>query len=177
MGLAKVFEKEILVMGVLSSNSEIENQALKAVQEYFGPIEVMSSHEIFTWTDYYNLEMGQPIYRFYLCFQKRVAPEKLADIKQMTNEIELQYAINGQRKINLDPGLLAPGRFCLATTKDRAHRIPLSNGIYAELTLIFQKKEFHPLPWTYPDWASEPVRIMLAAWRKKLLLAQNPDNY
>ncbi len=168
MGLAQEFEKEILVMGVLASDSAIEQQALEAAQSAFGPIDAMTEHEIFTWTDYYNLEMGQPIGRFFLCFQNRVAPDRLAEIKLLTNEIEMSYAIDGKRKINLDPGLLAPGRFCLATTKDRAHRIPLRDGIFAELTLIFQKKEFHPLPWTYPDWASEPVRNLLADWRKKL---------
>ncbi len=170
MGLAKEFDKEILVMGVLVSDSIIESQAMEALQANFGSIDVMTEHEIFTWTDYYNLEMGQPISRFFLCFQNRVAPDRLAEIKLLTNDIELNYAVDGKRKINLDPGLLAPGRFCLATTKDRAHRIPLKDGIYAELTLIFQKKEFHPLPWTYPDWASEPVRNMLADWRKKLFL-------
>lgn len=105
MGLAQEFEKEILVMGVLASDSAIEQQALEAAQSAFGPIDAMTEHEIFTWTDYYNLEMGQPIGRFFLCFQNRVAPDRLAEIKLLTNEIEMSYAIDGKRKINLDPGL------------------------------------------------------------------------
>jgi hypothetical protein len=76
MGLAQEFEKEILVMGVLASDSAIEQQALEAAQSAFGPIDAMTEHEIFTWTDYYNLEMGQPIGRFFLCFQNRVAPDR-----------------------------------------------------------------------------------------------------
>jgi hypothetical protein len=97
-----------------------------------------------------------------------VDPSGLASIKLQTNEIESRLADGDRRLVNLDPGMLGAGRFCLATTKDRAHRIPLEGGIFAELTLIYEKGGFHPLPWTYPDWASEPVREMLARWRKRL---------
>jgi hypothetical protein len=93
----------------------------------------------------------------------------LAAIKRQTNAIELKLARNGKRTVNLDPGMLGSARFCLATTKDHAHRIPLSDGIYAELTLIFEHGEFNALPWTYPDWASPPVRQMLSELRTALL--------
>jgi hypothetical protein len=41
----------------------------------------------------------------------------------------------------------------------------LASGIFAELTLIYQKGEFCPLPWTYPDWASGKTRELLKKWR------------
>ncbi|HOV93796.1 MAG TPA: DUF4416 family protein [Spirochaetales bacterium] len=168
MGINKAFEKEFLVMGVLASyGSDFAPVRLRLVSE-FGPVKEETASQDFLWTDYYNKEMGQRIVRFYLLFENLVDPETLADIKLSTNAIEADFAQNGNRCFNLDPGLLAPGRFVLATTKDRAHRIALHDGIFAELTLIYEKGSFRALPWTYPDWASEPVRGMLAKWRKGL---------
>lgn len=170
MGTSKAFTNEILVMGVLLSDSSQEASIHGVLSEAFGPIETVTEREEFRWTDYYEKEMGGKIQRYYLAFHDPVDPSRLAAIKQATNEIEKRFAVEGRRRVNLDPGLLAPGRFVLATTKDRAHRIPLSGGIYAELTLIYEKGAFHPLAWTYPDWASDPVRNMLALWRKRLFI-------
>lgn len=168
MGTRKAFGKEILVVGVLSSDEALGNMAIRRLEERYGPIYASTPRQIFTWSPYYDAEMGVPIWRFYISFQDFVDPSSLSVTKIATNAIEDDLAIEGKRKVNLDPGLLAPGRFVLATTKDRAHRIALSGGIYAELTLIFEHGKFHALPWTYPDWASEPVRSMLAAWRPRL---------
>ena len=168
MGISKSFGQEILVIGVLSSDTDIEEAILAALEAAFGPVASVSAREPFAWTDYYQAEMGRAIFRYYLEFRNFIDPSRLAAIKAMTNALEMQFSSDGKRRVNLDPGLLAPGRFVLATTKDRAHRIALSEGIYAELTLIYEKGEFHPLPWTYPDWASEPVRAMLATMRKRL---------
>ncbi|MDP2791374.1 MAG: DUF4416 family protein [Rectinemataceae bacterium] len=168
MGISKSFGQEILVIGVLSSDAEVEATVLEALEAAFGLVASVSAREEFAWTDYYQAEMGSEIFRYYLEFRNLIDPSRLAEIKAMTNALEMRFSSDGKRPVNLDPGLLAPGRFVLATTKDRAHRIALSEGIYAELTLIYEKGEFHPLPWTYPDWASEPVRSMLARMRKRL---------
>jgi hypothetical protein len=49
---------------------------------------------------------------------------------------------------------------CLATTKPYSHRIYINQGIWAEVTLIYQGNSFHKLEWTYPDYASnELIRI------------------
>ncbi|PKL04077.1 MAG: DUF4416 domain-containing protein [Spirochaetae bacterium HGW-Spirochaetae-9] len=168
MGASKNFGQEILIIGVLSADLDIEEAILAALEAAFGPVASVSAREPFAWTDYYQAEMGAEIFRYYLEFRNFIDPSRLASIKAMTNALEMQFSSTGKRRANLDPGLLAPGRFVLATTKDRAHRIALSEGIYAELTLIYEKGEFHPLPWTYPDWASDPVRSMLASMRKRL---------
>jgi len=168
MGTSKPFGKEILVIGVLQGNGTENHQAISVLVEKYGPVETITQSEEFTWTDYYRKEMGPAIYRYYLEFHDFVDPSLLAEVKQATNDLEARFSKDGKRSINLDPGLLAPGRFVLATTKDRAHRIALRQGIFAELTLIYEKGEFHALPWTYPDWASERVRTMLANWRTRL---------
>lgn len=168
MGTCKEFGKEILVVGVLSGDAEKGEAIVKAMEERFGPAARVTAIAKFDWTDYYEPEMGSPIWRSYVEFAELVDPSTLAEIKRSTNELEARWADGQKRRYNLDPGLLAPGRFVLATTKDRAHRIALNGGIFAELTLIYEKGQFHALPWTYPDWGSEPVRTMLAQWRKRL---------
>jgi hypothetical protein len=169
MGLEKAFVPERLVVGVLSSDEAAENAALAEMIERYGQLCFHSAKELFLWTRYYCPEMGDTILRSYWAFEQLVDPSMLAAIKRQTNAIELKLARNGKRTVNLDPGMLGSARFCLATTKDHSHRIPLSDGIYAELTLMFEHGEFRALPWTYPDWASQPVRQMLSELRTALL--------
>ncbi len=168
MGIERTFAKELLVVGVLYSDEIRERQAREKMASLYGQVSEVTEPEEFRWTDYYCPEMGPRIFRRYLVFKTLHDPSLLAKIKHETNEIETSLAENDKRLVNLDPGMLGAGRFYLATTKDRAHRIPLSEGIYTELTLIFEKGQFLPLPWTYPDWGSQPAREMLARWRKLL---------
>ncbi|MCX7027763.1 MAG: DUF4416 family protein [Spirochaetes bacterium] len=175
MGIPKIFGKEFLVMGILLSRGANRDELLESLTSGFGPIDEMSPEELFLWTHYYDGEMGEGIHRLFVLFRDPVDPSDLAGIKTRTDKLEFLFSGQEKRRVNLDPGLLAPGRFVLATTKDRAHRIPLADGIYAELTLIYEKGAFHALPWTYPDWASEPVTSMLARWRKKVFHRDHPE--
>ena len=54
----------------------------------------------------------------------------------------------------------------LATSKSRTHRVYLDRGVWADLTLVFERGEFRELPWTYPDYASEYYRQTLANIRE-----------
>ncbi len=50
----------------------------------------------------------------------------------------------------------------------RILRIYFQKGIFAEVTLIFQKGKFVTLPWTYPDYASEEITAILGRIRTRL---------
>jgi hypothetical protein len=76
------------------------------------------------------------------------------------------------RPINLDPGCIALSKLVLATTKDQAHRIYLGRGIYAEITLTYLNGAFRPMPWTYPDYRTEPYRRFFEQVRADLLEGQ-----
>ena len=78
-------------------------------------------------------------------------------LKLKTNEIEQQHLIDGNRRLNIDPGYISPERLILATGKNYVHRVYLKKGIYADLTLVFQKGSFRPLKWTYPDYAAPEI--------------------
>jgi hypothetical protein len=75
--------------------------------------------------------------------------------------MEEEFRRPAQRPVNLDPGLLSPARFVLASTKPSAHRVPLSAGIYAEIELLYEQGRFRPVEWTYPDYCSEEYRGIL----------------
>ncbi len=169
MGVEKTFTPERLVVGVLSAEDTAELAALEALRARFGQLCFQPEREEFHWTDYYRPEMGERIMRSYWVFERLVDPSTLSAIKRETDSLEQRLAVEGKRRVNLDPGMLGTARFCLATTKDRSHRLPLADGIYGELTLIYEHGGFKALPWTYPDWASEPVRLMLSAERMRLL--------
>jgi hypothetical protein len=136
-------------------------------------------------TRYYEATMGSGLRKQFLVFRDLVHAEDLARIKNVTNDLERQLALEGlyaePRPLNLDPGLLTLGKFMLATTKDQAHRIYLRDGIYAEVTLRFHGGAFEPWPWTYADYREDHVRAFLKEarelYRVKLLESrQEPAN-
>ncbi len=176
MALARPFEKCALVMGVLSTAEEKREQLFAQLEAKFGKIAIASPVMAFPYTNYYDGEMGGHPVRYLLLFETLIDPSTLASIKTWTNALELEYAnpeAEAQgRKINLDPGILSLSSFILATCKDRSHRIPLQDGIYAETTLIFQDKDFQRLPWSYADYSSEDIKAILRFFRdfyRKLL--------
>jgi Domain of unknown function (DUF4416) len=152
MGIAGTYTPEKLVMCVLSSSPDRESDVRALLVEQWGVIDFSSDSIPFTATDYYEREMGPGIMRTFLSFRQLVDPACLSQVKLRTNSLEDRFRVEGLRRVNLDPGLMALSRFSLATTKESAHRIPLSGGIFAEITLLYSKAGFRALEWTYPDF-------------------------
>jgi len=161
MGAAGAFAHEKLVIGVLCSRPQRQDELLALLAARWGPIDFTCPPFTFTFSHYYDAEMGSPIERFFVSFEQLVDPSLLATIKAETNTLEDLFRETGRRKVNLDPGLLSLSRFVLATTKENAHRIPLSAGIFAEVTLLYGKGSYRALEWTYPDFRSERYITLL----------------
>jgi len=93
--------------------------------------------------------------------EKMIERDRLSELKIWTNKLEAKYGERVDdfvfRKINLDPGILSLANLVLASTKDFSHRIYLRDGIFSEITLLYEKKMFKPLPWTYPDYTEPKV--------------------
>jgi hypothetical protein len=171
MGCASAFAPERLVIGILASPEagQADREALgREMGARFGAFE--PGPELpFAWSGYYDGEMGGRPRRSFASFARLVDPSTLPSIKAWTNALELRLErAEGGRLFNLDPGMLSLSGFVLATTKARPHRIPLGEGIYGELTLMFGEGDYRPLPWTYPDWASEEYRAYLRGLRASL---------
>ena len=161
MGEIKGFQKYKLIIGILSTLNDREDDFISILEKEFSSVDYKSRRFPFSYTSYYDKEMGEPITRFFLSFKKLVSPDDLAGIKIHTNYLENFFAVKTSaglpmRKVNFDPGILNQSRLILASTKDNVHRIPLKEGIYGEVTLAYRKGEFVPFPWTYADY-KDPV--------------------
>jgi hypothetical protein len=171
MGLAKDFEKEKLIIGIIYSDKKLLDKALLALTEAFGEIDAVSDEFSFSkeFSGYYDEELGGEGLRRIYSFRELIAPERQAEIKRFTNELELRLSPDGNRKVNIDPGFINHGRLMLATTKKAGFRIPLKRGIYTELTLYWARGEWHKLPWTYRDYQSERVQKFITRSRSRYL--------
>jgi hypothetical protein len=137
----------------------------------FGKSSALLSPFPFTFTDYYQPEMGEPLMRSIIAYTELQPRERLVTAKLETNKLESEWLTDSGRLVNLDPGLITRENFLLATGKNFSHRIYLEQGIFADLTLVFQQGEYHTLPWTYADYQVDSVRHWLADQRRRLLQA------
>ena len=142
-----------LFSSLFSAEKDLIDRAVDELIELFGLPEVISPWLMFERTRYYEKEMGWPLYRRFVTFKELISPEELVDKKLSTNKIEAKYSVADKRRINIDPGYICLERLVLATGKNYTHRIYLSRGIYADLTLVFNKGTFKPLEWSYPDYS------------------------
>ncbi|MDM8551845.1 DUF4416 family protein [Desulfobacterales bacterium HSG2] len=156
-----------LVIGLFMKEKALSAPVARELAEKFGPVDMVSSWLPFDYTDYYEPEMGTPLFRRVLTFKRLIKQSLLPDIKIMTNDLELKYSENSKRRVNIDPGYMLHERFVLATGKNFTHRIYIGKQIYADLTLIYTKGSFQKLPWTYPDYADKKMIAYLDLVRKR----------
>ena len=156
-----------LVISILMKEKNLLEPVILKLVSGFGPVDMISEWFPFDFTAYYEPEMGEPLFRRMLVFNTLIQQTALPEIKGFTNKLETDFSVNQQRSVNIDPGYLLLERFVLATGKNFTHRIYMDEGIYADLTLIFQKGDYQPLPWTYPDYAAENMLVFLRKVRDK----------
>ncbi len=155
----KLFAGLIISEGILLN--EIENMLAKEFHE----IDLHSEIVEFDYTDYYYKEMGKPLKRKFISFKEMVMPDKLSLIKKKTCAIESKISRKGKRVVNIDPGYISMAKVVLASTKNFYHRIYLGGGIYAEVTLAWQKGEYRDFEWTFPDYKTPLYKGILTKIR------------
>lgn len=182
MGAALAFEKEKLILAMLYTDKALAEQMTQQLISEYGECDSISEPYCFSEiSPYYDNEMNGKVYRQILSFRECRDPQELAAIKTHTNALEQSCAVDGNRRLNLDPGFISCGRLTLATTKNAGHRIPLQDGIYVELTLFYARNAWHPFPWTYMDFKLPQVQSFLLGVRRsymkqrKMLLANTAE--
>ncbi|MGC9324965.1 MAG: DUF4416 family protein [Desulfomonilia bacterium] len=157
MAKASIPADVLLFCSMLYNRHAPLEDGISTLREHFGETAFSGEDMPFSYTTYYEKEMGSPLKRRVLAFRRLVPRDSLPEVKHRTNSIEDSFRKDGRRTINLDPGILSRENICLATTKPYSHRIYLRDGIWAEITLMYRGDTYTSLEWTYPDYASKEM--------------------
>jgi len=172
MGRQRHFNKVNLFTGIIFNERIDPAGLILELESQFSRADHVSEIFDFNFTDYYNSEMGESLSRRFISFSDLISPEELPGIKILTNEIEIKYAVSGKRTVNLDPGYISDANVIIATTKNYYQRVPLTDGIYAQMEYVIKGKSLHALEWTYPDFRTDKYmnffQDMLGLYKKKV---------
>jgi len=162
----------MLIYSLMARHESIIEEVLGLLQARYGRIALKSGILPFSHTDYYQEEFGPGLIRLFVGLDELVPQDILVQAKLFAVELERRFSLSEKRLINIDPGLLTLERLVLATGKNFTHRIYLGQGVFADLTLIFQGGSYQPLAWTFPDYRERSSIEMWNTWRsiyKKML--------
>ncbi|MGV8119471.1 MAG: DUF4416 family protein [Candidatus Xenobiia bacterium LiM19] len=143
-----------LFVGILYHDAALCERAKPALEKILGAVDYASSPRAFDFTSYYEAEMGADLSRIFFSFRRLVSPDELIEIKYRTNALEEELSGGKKRSINIDPGYIDYYKVVLVSAKFAGQRMYMGRGIYGELTLLYEKGAFKPMPWSFPDFRS-----------------------
>ncbi len=145
-----------LILSIIYSSLDALADALDIIERQFGRVQFETVDIPFTDEGRYIEEMGSPLYRRFFSFEQLVARDNLPQIKNLCARIETNFADRVDdylfRTVNIDPGILTPDNLVIASHHEYNHRLYLTNGVFAEIALIYARGEFRRLPWTSPNY-------------------------
>ena len=148
--------KNLIFCGLLYNDKHYRNNAISELVDVFGNIKFYSNTFVFSgFTDYYENEIGKNIIREWILFENIDNNENFYEKKIISVNIEKKFKTDDKRHINIDPGCITLNNMQLLTTKNYSHRIYLAEGIFVEVTFLFEKNSIRYLDWTYPDYKTE----------------------
>ncbi|MCY3556505.1 MAG: DUF4416 family protein [Gemmatimonadetes bacterium] len=172
MGTPAEPESVKLVCAIMGQDETKLAEGRELLAGRFGALELTGPVFDFSFSSYYEREMGAGLVKQFLGFGPLVNPEDLVEIKRACNDLEAGLArpdgLPG-RGLNIDPGYVNGGQLVLATTKNYSHRIYIGKGIFGEVTLLYTRGEFTPLPWTYRDYRTEAALAFFTRVRRAFL--------
>ncbi len=162
--------KALLFSGFIYKDEEFFENFKEELKNIWGNFLEESQKFNFDITKYYYKELGCPLFRKFILFEKILEdPSLIVDIKFQSFELEKKYSFEGKRKVNIDPGYLNNFQVVISTFKKFSHRIYLGKGVYAHLEYIYKSKSPQPLPWTYPDFLQEDYLSLFKKWYFKYI--------
>lgn len=169
------------IVGILACDERGLGAARDAAASQLGSLDLISDIWPFEKTDYYRDQTGPVILRQFVSLERLADPGELARTKHRTNRIEQELAamLAGPypRPVNLDPGIIEPSKLVLATTKNYAHRVYIGAKMYAEVTLVFDRGAWCPLPYTYPDYRQQTYFDFFSEVRVRLLQQRKSETH
>jgi hypothetical protein len=179
MGEILVPTPVLFLVAAFSRYDEALQWGLARCESVAGPIALQSPLFDFQETNYYEPTMGPGIRKCFWAFARQIDPGALAQWKIDCNLWEAEYAALGRhpepRPLNLDPGYLTLAKLVLASTKDHAHRIYLTQGIYAEITLFYKHRRWQAHEYTFPDYRRVDYQAFFTQCRDYLRRAKSVE--
>ncbi|HOJ49970.1 MAG TPA: DUF4416 family protein [Spirochaetota bacterium] len=172
--LIKKTEEVAIFCAFTFKNLEFYHKVLQKIIKNYGNVVLESELYNFSEvTKYYDKEMGSPLYKKIVGFERTMQLQGLHKIKIETNELEQEFSQKSMRTVNIDPGYITEAKVVLFSTKDFFHRIYLGDNIFGEITLYYKSKEgYKTFPWTFPDYKKDEVLIFFNEfrnWYRKIL--------
>jgi hypothetical protein len=174
MGHIKLPEPAKLIVAMLARAEATLDAAAARLVVIHGPVDYASPLLPFDISSYYAAEMGPDLRRQFIAFTRLIQPDELPTIKLEAIALEGEFAVDGSRMVNLDPGYLCAGKLVLATTKNQQHRLYLGQGIYGEVALRYRAGAWQPWEWTYPDYRSPEYAQVFADIRRLYMRQREP---
>ncbi|MEN3046405.1 MAG: DUF4416 family protein [Candidatus Hydrothermales bacterium] len=142
-----------LFTGIFFNDKDVVLKAKDELIKKIGEIDYESPIFDFNFTSYYEKEMGKDIKRIFYSFKDLIDPAKIVEIKYISFGIEKKIMDSeGKRKVNIDPGYMDFFKVVLVSFKPGGYKIYLDKGVYADITLWYEKGKFKPLLTSFPDF-------------------------
>ena len=154
--------RAVYFVAIATGTEAYHTEAQECLSAELGPFGQPSPLYNFSdFSTYYDAELGGSCWKYLLALREPRPPEEIIDIKLATERVQKEFVRSSpegpRRTVNVDPGYVNGWQVTLATVKNQAHRIYLGRGVFLEVELLFRHGAFEPLPWTYPDYRTEPV--------------------
>lgn len=168
------------LVAIFSRHASALDWARDRISQQWGAIALTSPRFDHSETTYYAADMGSGLMKQFLVVDGLYDPARLPHSKLQSNAWEEQLSRSGEyaeaRPLNIDPGYVTLTKLVLASCKDRAHRIYLSDGIYAEECLYYLGAAWQSRPWTYPDYQRPDFQAFFEEAREALKAMQRPGD-
>ncbi len=172
MGSIAQPESVLRIAAIFSRHADALQWATEKCAVAWGGIALESDPLPFEFTSYYESSMGAGLLKKLVAFEPLTDPAEVVEAKLASNRWEQEFAaardLEEPRPVNIDPGYISQAKLVLATTKDRDHRIYLRDGIYAEVTLHYQRGGWKSHPWTYADYQTKEYADFFTRCRNHL---------
>lgn len=144
-----------LYISLIYRDEPVRSDAKELMIRRWGKIDFESDLYPFSPPDKMAEEMGIPLFRSFVSFERLIDPGEIGLVKIGCIGLEERLRHQGKRRINLDPGYLDAHKVLITTTHGGPAKIYLSAGIYLDMALLFPKGKCQALPWSLPDFKAQ----------------------
>jgi hypothetical protein len=158
-----------LFVAVLWREPAALTDAMRQMEQAWGPADFAGPDRPFDLTNYYEPEMGAALLRRIVGFRDLISPESIVEVKLTANQIEDSLCGPFGRLVNLDAGYLDHNKIVLASAKPAGQKIHLARGIYADLVARYAHGRYRPFEWTFLDFEDGRYDEELGELRRRYL--------